>query len=365
MKKENEDTKAVRMITDIDELYVNHQWIHGNYTNELRGIFHYKVGKYRENYGNSIPIETIFMYLFRRFGTPVLPYDDYKSLFQYGFQYGQTMFTLHGSYHEFTYLNVGINKAEYEAFFERRKAVMVPRAEALISLLLSKRLLPWSLSLNGYIEESPQYGAIQELYSELEKEELGDKYEWVLALPEGEEDTEAWEGVEKALQARMLPLIEKVEEEFNKKNPPVWMTDPHLYSWGIKKTMAWFKKEFPITYDDIIGFAKEMRKATYTRDVSFNIAGYESKPDESSVDWEQKFRVLDSALTKTYGILQLSNMLHKGMDVPRNIDLLHKATTDAYNESRIGNKINRFSGHVDYTSYTQPDLDFMVVLTDE
>lgn len=356
MKKENENAKVVRMITDRKELFANHHWS-GQYTDGMRGIFHYKVGKYNDSYGNTIPIETIFMYLFRRFGPPVLPYDDYKSLFEYGFQYGQTMFTLHGSYHEFTYLNVGINNAEYEAFFERRKAIAIPRAEALISLLLSKRLLPWSLGLHGAIEGSPQKEAIDKLYSELIKEELGDRYEWAVALPEGDENTKVWEDAQKALYHRLSPLIEEVDADFSEKNPPVWMSDPHLSHDGIKKTMAWFSREFPITYGDLIGFAKEMRKATYTRDVSFNIAGYESKPDESSVDWEHKFRTLDSALTKTFGISHLSNMIYKGMDVEKNIELLHKATKDAYNESRIGKKVNRFSGNVDYTSYIQSDSD--------
>lgn len=351
MKEKTKDDRVVRMIVNNSELFANHGW--NAYTNEVRAIFHYKIGKYDEYYGNSIPIETIFMYLFRRFGPPVLPYDDYKSLFSYGFQYGQTMFTLHGSYHEFTYLNVGVNNAEIEAFNARRKAISGPRNEALITLLLSKNLLPWTHSVYGAIKGSPQKEAVDELYSKLIKEELGEKYEWAVALPEGEENTKVWDEAEKSLYNRLSPLIDQVVDEFSKENPPVWMADPHVHRDGIKKVMSWISREFPITYSDLIGFAKEMRKATYTRDVSFNIAGYESVPDTANVDWEQKYMVLDSAMTKTYGISHLANMLKAGMDVDANIEKLKQVVDTARDATRIGHKKNVFTGTTDYFDYNE------------
>lgn len=351
MKKEETN---IKMILTNEELWGDAKECF-RYTNEIRAIFHYKLRKYDKHYGNTIPIETMFMYLFRRFGPPVLPYDNYKSLFTYGFQVGETKFTLHGSYHEHVYLNVWGAKSEQEAFWQRREPLITKWKSDLASYIIKNGVLPSPTFIEIGQEHVDE--AATEAWLILFKKSLMDvigegEYTRLDAMP-GEsykEDPVYKDGVKKLFEIHN-PLTEALMEEYETANPFPCEEAPRVFHDGIKKTMSFFAREFPITFRDTLAFANEMRKATYTRDVSFNIAGYESILDKSKIDWESKYRVLESAITGSFGISHLANMLSKGMDVEKNIASLKALADTAFDETRIGSCRNPFSGHTGYMDY--------------
>lgn len=356
---ENKEAGGIRMITNHKELFKNHAFP-GVTTNEWRAMFHYKMGWYDSHHHNTIPIETMFMYLFRRFGPPVLPYDDYKSLFDYGFKVGNTVFTLHGSYHEHVYLNVGISKAEIKAYDKTKFEKWKPWIDGILQLLADNKVLPY-LDRLYKVPLGRHSKAFNKVWAESLRKELGEEH-WECIKTTTEEEDEKDPVKQAAMEAVYESHSKRAEElqaQYRKDHPAPVTYPPNAHHDGIKKVMSWLSENFPGTFKDMLAFVREMKTATYTRDVYFNLAGYENVPSKETPDWEHKYMILDAAITDTYGISHCANMMKARLEGQDNMPPMEelvghiiKAVDGVQDTRRVGSKRNPFPAMTDYTDYT-------------
>jgi hypothetical protein len=330
----------------------------------FRSAFHHGMGMHDSHFHNTIPVDTAFKYLYRRFGPSPFQGDSYKDLFFYGFVVGRSAFMLHGSYETFMHLSILISKKEIKAFNARWKEMGIAYCEWLANAMMDVGIPPWNDQLLGG-KKQPYSTKTKERWSEMHKAfmvaEIGlDEYNRLDALPEDEAEVKA------ACKDFNDRLYERFKDKIENPHPhlgnidrvsPPWDEIPMPSHHTIDQIEDYLKAQFPNTWIDLQDFIWQMKRATNVRDVSFNLAGEDYPDGDYEPANKERLALYDDL---HFGIVGLNNQvrdLRKALyDEPRDEHTI-KFRLDAI-EARMSSiqgpdhtkreKANKFTGYVSY-----------------
>jgi hypothetical protein len=204
-----------------------------------------------------------FMYLFRRFESPLYTNkDEYKQLYQYCFEFGDLVISVHASYYEHVYFNVYVPISYRKDFFKKRNAFI----QNLVKEQIKKRIIP-SVSftlldhrLKEYLTES-QYKKLWVLIDEKAKAFFSPEDYQIFDNHTGSLSDELFK--------KWRPFDEFIHQEFWKS-----LSDDQKAQYSAHHpnlaSVPELKAQFEL-------FFHELKRGFYIRDVAINILGYESE----------------------------------------------------------------------------------------